>query len=302
MEERLRKFAALVDAGSYTKASHQLHISQPALSAAINKLERELKADLLVHGSRALKLTKAGKLTYDSAKELNIVTSNLTTRISELMHNSPQLTIGMIDSVASILFASNVAVDELDPETKLAVVVNNSRYLAGAVEKDEIDIAFISGKPADSGSKFIIEHVAKEPMVLVCNSSEVANIDKSLEKGELPGFISYDQASATFRIIDDALKKYGIQVSSKYTSNSPAVALQLVLLQRCVAVLPYVLVKYYIDNGQLALIGNERPVIIERPINMLKRRGKLPLSAATAISRKLGQLMEAYNKDINRYV
>src|ERR1700751_5187786 len=99
MEERLRKFAVLVDAGSYTKASQELHISQPALSTAMNKLERELKAELLVHGSRTLKLTKAGKLAYDSAKELGIVSSNLKTRIADLLHDNPKLTIGMIDSV-----------------------------------------------------------------------------------------------------------------------------------------------------------------------------------------------------------
>jgi DNA-binding transcriptional LysR family regulator len=138
-------------------------------------------------------------------------------------------------------------------------------------------------------------------MVLVCNKEEALNIDESLRTGKLPRFISYDHASATYHIIESALSSYGIETIPKYSSNSPAVALQLVLLQQCVAVLPYVLVKYYIDNGQLALIGGEKPVIINRPINMIKRRGKLPLSAAMAISGKLGQLMEAYNKDINRY-
>ena len=48
MDERLKKFVQLVDSGSYTQASRQLHISQPALSVAIGKLERELHASLLV--------------------------------------------------------------------------------------------------------------------------------------------------------------------------------------------------------------------------------------------------------------
>src|SRR6266566_1918097 len=98
MEDRLQKFACLVDAGSFTNAAEELHLSQPALSSAISKLERELRTTLLVRGNRMLRLTEAGKVTYDSAKELGIVSDNLITRLTELSQGQLEVTIGMIDS------------------------------------------------------------------------------------------------------------------------------------------------------------------------------------------------------------
>ncbi len=299
MEERLRKFAALVDAGSYTKASRELHISQPALSAAISKLERELQAELLVHGNRNLKLTKAGKLAYDSAKELGIVSSNLKTRIQELLREHPAVTIGMIDSVATVLFASKKVVNEIDKQSKFSVVVNNSRNLANAVERDEVDFAFITDKPVNNSSKFIADFIANEPLVLVCHANDAAKAKMLIHKGHIPNFISYDEVSATHRLIQSSLLEYKITYTSIINSSSPSVALQLVLMQKGVAVLPYVLVKYYVDNGTLLIAGGNEPVIIKRPISLLKRRGKLPLSISVVISDNISTLLKAYEEDIN---
>src|ERR1700722_3943395 len=100
MEDRLTKFAKLVDIGSFTAAAGSLHLSQPALSTAIAKLEKELHTTLLVRGSRSLKLTEAGRIAYDAAKELTVHTENLQTRLSLLNNEELSLSIGMIDSVA----------------------------------------------------------------------------------------------------------------------------------------------------------------------------------------------------------
>jgi DNA-binding transcriptional LysR family regulator len=66
MEDRLRKFAVLVDTGNFTKAAQRLHTSQPALSIAINKLEQELHVKLIVRGIRPFTLTKPGQVVYET--------------------------------------------------------------------------------------------------------------------------------------------------------------------------------------------------------------------------------------------
>ncbi len=82
MEDRLQKFAALIDSGSFTKAAGELHISQPALSAAVAKLERELHTTLILRGMRPLKLTPSGDAAYAHAKETTVRTSNLRMHIA----------------------------------------------------------------------------------------------------------------------------------------------------------------------------------------------------------------------------
>lgn len=271
MEERLRKFARLVDAGSFTQASKELHLSQPALSAAISKLERELRSQLLIRGSRSFRLTEAGKLAYTTGKALIIEKGNLLSQISELAQEQAPITIGMIDSIAGIMTTAE-SLDALDRQAKVSLVVNNSRYLIEAVERDELDVAFVVDQTKAQSDLIETSFVGSEALLLVCHTDLVQTTQKTLEHGLLPNFISYDPASTSYQIIDAALQTIGVKVSPTFTSTSPAVMLSLVLAQKGTAVLPYLLVKDLLQKGTLTLPKYPKPIIIERRITIIKRR------------------------------
>lgn len=59
---QLRYFAAVADCGGFSRAAEQLHIAQPAVSAQIRQLERELGVTLLARTTRRVALTQAGEL------------------------------------------------------------------------------------------------------------------------------------------------------------------------------------------------------------------------------------------------
>ncbi len=56
----MRIFAAVADCMSFTEAAYSLGISQPAVSQAVERLERELGARLVVREKRKIALTPAG--------------------------------------------------------------------------------------------------------------------------------------------------------------------------------------------------------------------------------------------------
>lgn len=66
----LRYFAAVVEAGSLTAAAAQLHMSQPPLSVAVAKLERELGVPLLVRTPRGVEPTSAGRYLLDASSRI----------------------------------------------------------------------------------------------------------------------------------------------------------------------------------------------------------------------------------------
>ncbi|MBO0610105.1 LysR family transcriptional regulator [Myceligenerans salitolerans] len=66
----LRYFAAVVEAGSLTAAAERLHLSQPPLSVAVAKLEREVGVPLLVRTSRGVEPTSAGSFLRDAAARI----------------------------------------------------------------------------------------------------------------------------------------------------------------------------------------------------------------------------------------
>ncbi len=60
-QDQLAAFAAVVKAGSFTRAAGELHLSQPALSRRIAGLEDHLAVTLLVRGPAGPTLTDAGR-------------------------------------------------------------------------------------------------------------------------------------------------------------------------------------------------------------------------------------------------
>lgn len=57
---QLRAFVAVADAGSFTEASRQLHLTQSALSVLVREMERELGVRLFDRSTRRVSLTEAG--------------------------------------------------------------------------------------------------------------------------------------------------------------------------------------------------------------------------------------------------
>src|SRR5687767_12455085 len=56
--------------GSVVKASEELHLSQPTVSAQIHALEDSLGEKLFRRAGRKLELTDAGKLAFDYAEDI----------------------------------------------------------------------------------------------------------------------------------------------------------------------------------------------------------------------------------------
>ncbi|HSX31539.1 MAG TPA: LysR family transcriptional regulator [Candidatus Saccharimonadales bacterium] len=291
MEERLRKFVRLVEAGNFVRAAHELHISQPALSAAIAKLERELHTPLLLHGVRPLTLTPAGELAYVAGKDLQVRTNNLQTQLAELGNRRLTVSIGMIDSVAEVLFGSAGSIANLERQAAVSLVVDNSRNLLQATQKGALDVAFVVAQPAYDGVLEIMQR-STEPLFLVCHPAGLESTNQAIAQGLLPKFISYDQASTTHRLVLGALARHGLSPQPTFYSTSPEAMLQLVLLQKGAAVLPYVQVRGLLADGSLVLAGHE-PLLVERPIRAIKRRDRILPSPLTRTVREITTQLHA---------
>src|SRR5271156_4008209 len=59
--EQLEYIAAVAQFGSFRRAAEDLHISQPALSASVRSLERELGVDILERGRHGARISGAGR-------------------------------------------------------------------------------------------------------------------------------------------------------------------------------------------------------------------------------------------------
>lgn len=274
MESRLHKFARIVEAGSFTKAARALRISQPALTAAVKKLERELAAELLVRDSHSFRLTPAGRIAYQAAKDLHTLGSNLRTRLAVLADEKVPLRLGAIDAVADMLFVHGSYLQELEEQTHLSLSIDSSSQLLKLAMADELDIVLIA-KPETLPGAATSQPLGKEPMLLVGNHQQASLAATGINQGKLTRFLAYNQKSRTYQLITEHFAAAGVTLEPAFYSTSPEIVLQLALAGKGVAVLPYLLVRQALHNRRLVSIAINGSPLITRDIIALHRKGYL---------------------------
>ena len=81
---QLSYFIAVVETGSISAASRQVHVAQPALTRQIRLLEEDLETRLFDRHARGVRLTVAGQALYEEAQELLDRRTRLRARLVSL--------------------------------------------------------------------------------------------------------------------------------------------------------------------------------------------------------------------------
>jgi LysR family transcriptional regulator of gallate degradation len=99
---KLLYLASIIEHGSFKKAAKHLHISQPALSTSMDRLEKSLGGKLLERGPAGIAPTLLGELLYSHARLIREEIDLAETRIQRLNDSGERiLTMGTLPSLAS---------------------------------------------------------------------------------------------------------------------------------------------------------------------------------------------------------
>ena len=82
---QLRVFESVADELSFTRASEQLHLSQPAVSIQVKQLEEGVGLPLFEHTGKRISLTEAGRILYKCSQTIRGVLQDAGEQIDELM-------------------------------------------------------------------------------------------------------------------------------------------------------------------------------------------------------------------------
>lgn len=80
--DQLRSFLAVAEHLNFTKAAEELHITHPAVSQQIRNLERELDVQLFQRSTRSVRLTDAGRVFIDDARQMVEIAARAKRRFS----------------------------------------------------------------------------------------------------------------------------------------------------------------------------------------------------------------------------
>lgn len=211
---KLKTFICLVQCGSYTKAAELLHMTQPAVSQHIKKLENEYGCRLFEWQSGALRLSESGKILYEYARLSAANEEILRLRLSNA---APPLKIG-----ATLTIADYYLDDILPLITRLGdgsghsglhIYAENTRVLTEMMMRGEISCAFVEG--IFDTSLFTAHEFCSAALTGVCSAEHpLANRETSFD--ELFGYplILRESGSGTRAVFEEYLSMENLPLSS----------------------------------------------------------------------------------------
>lgn len=100
----LRYFFTVARRGSISKASQELHVSPPAISAQLRSLEEHFGEKLLVRSGRNLELTEMGRVVFGYAEEIFALGQELQGAVKDRPTGKPlRLVVGVVDVVPKMI-------------------------------------------------------------------------------------------------------------------------------------------------------------------------------------------------------
>ena len=238
----LRYFVAVAEAGSLTlAAARKLYTSQPSLSRQIRDLEDELGSQLLTRRARGIELTPAGRAFLDHARLVLSQVEAAGEAARRVAHPSrPRFTMGFLTGheLKWMPEALRILHDEL-PNVDVMISSQYSLLLADGLSKGKIDAAFLRRERGVPDLAFRL--LVKEPMMVVLPRDHRLAALKAISPRDLVGetFVTVSDTAPVLRvIIDNYLKRSGINITPAHEADHLAMGMSLIASTRGVGLLP----------------------------------------------------------------
>ncbi|QGZ29071.1 LysR family transcriptional regulator [Stutzerimonas stutzeri] len=203
---QLRAFVRVAESGSFTRTSEQLHLSQPALSYTIRKLEDALGLQLLARNTRMVEMTPAGRHFLAQARRMLRDMEDAVRDARETL----ALTRGIIrlgalpTAAASFLPPAIAAFSELHPGVEVQLRDGRAGEILAWVNSGEVE-AGISSSPAE-GSGLNFEPLLDDNLVLLVRDDAA----RGTQWRHLP-YIALTPDTSIRPLADAALRHLGMQ-------------------------------------------------------------------------------------------
>jgi LysR family hca operon transcriptional activator len=260
----LRYFVAVAEEGSLSLAAERrLHTAQPSLSRQIRDLEIELGAELFTRSARGIELTDAGRALLDHARLVLAQVEAAAAAVRREAHPEKRsFALGFLSGCEPewLPAVRHVLRDEL-PKIEITISSKHSPQLADALATGKLDAAFL--RPEQQYPDLVYKVLIREPLIVVLSSDHWLASRTAISPQDLAGeiFIGMaDQAPVLRAIVDDYIRRSGIDLRPTYRVEYLSMAISLVASTRGVALLPEFARSFFTRS----VIG--RPLVGEPPL------------------------------------
>lgn len=268
MDEALRTYIRVVELKSFTKASEELHISQPAVSLQLKKLEERYDTELIYRQAKKFVLTATGEMLYHRAKQLEGLYRQVEDEISLYHHHlKGRLRIGASFTVGEYYLPAMIAKFHAKyPDITLELIIENTAKIADKVEILQVDIGIIEGQ-INKKDLEISAFLDDEMCIVGPATGEM----KAIQKGTT--WIAREEGSGTREYLDHIISTNGWNIAERVVAWSNMAVKQMVLEGLGYTIISKSVVEAEIRQGKLRTFNEEKTMM--RKLSVLKNKQTL---------------------------
>ena len=285
-----RVFCTVAKHKSLTKAAEELYITQPSVSMAISKLEKQLGSKLFTRSAKRVTLTREGEVMYSYLKQAMNLIDAAEEKYSEMQQlKLGEVVIGASDTLSGCFLLPYLQkYFEIYPDILLKVTNRTTSETIELLKNGTVDFGFVN-LPIKKDKALEVYECIQISDVLVGGRmfKDLAESGVKLEDLNNYHLIMLEKASNTRNFIDEYAQSHNVTLNPIIELGSSELLVKFAGINLG---LTFVVKEFYediIDNETLFQIPIDPP-IPKRSIGLIKLKG-IPFSHA---AKKFIKLMD----------
>jgi DNA-binding transcriptional LysR family regulator len=209
---QLRVFASVFKNRSFSKASEELHLTQPTISDHVKSLENELDCKLFDRLGRTIVPTKEAEVLYSHALEIIEKANTLNDLIGQTKKDMKgELIVGASTIPGTYLLPTIMAAfQRKHPSVSFQILISDSRGIVDRISKHELLLGIVGAKLGNEHLNYI--PFVEDELIVVSSPSLVKNNKMTLKELIKFPLVLREEGSGTRRETEKILESKGVSL------------------------------------------------------------------------------------------
>lgn len=262
--KQIEAFVEVVRRGTVSRAAEALGVTQPALTARLHAVERELGQALFARSGRGVRLTDAGRVFLPHAERALLAIADGRSAVADLASGrAGKLVIGATGSVSSYVLPKVLKRFQEDhPRVELTVRTGHSEQVLEMVLAESVELAIVREPRHDD---IDVIPLYEDELTLVTHPSHPFARRGSARLSDVvaEGLVVFDRASSYYELTQALFVGAGAPPRMIMELDNFEAAKKMLEEGLGVALLPVVAVTRELELGQLASV----PIVDAGPVH-----------------------------------
>lgn len=211
---------AVARGGSFSRASQEMHLTQPAVSMQIKQLEQSLGMPLFEHVGKRIHLTEAGQEALKASRAVTRELVNLEHTLAGLLGLKGGSLAVSVASTASYFTARLMALfRETHPDVRISLNVVNRETLLQHLAENSVDLALM-GQPPE-GHDLTAQPFMDNPLVVIAAPSHPLAVAREIPLARLAAepLVGRELGSGTRNAVEKFFAENGLTLKAAMEMN-----------------------------------------------------------------------------------